>query len=59
MAIFTSFIPNSPITLDQVKLLENDNIVTKKSKGFSELGIKPSSMKVVIKKYLSRYKASY
>tara|TARA_B100000686_G_scaffold354748_1_gene466917 strand:- start:6197 stop:7141 length:945 start_codon:yes stop_codon:yes gene_type:complete len=59
MAILTNFLPNAPITLDQVILLKNDNIVTSKSKGFSELGIKPSSMKVMIKKYLSRYKVSY
>jgi len=59
MARFFIFFPNFPITLDQVKLLETDNIVPPKSKGFSELGIKPISMKVALKKYLLRYRASY
>jgi len=59
IAIFTMFLPNAPITLDQVILLESDNIIQPKSKGFKELGIEPSSMKVMIKKYLMRYKVSY
>ena len=59
MARFFIFFPNFPITLDQVKLLETDNIISPKSKGFSELGIKPVSMKVALKKYLLRYRASY
>ena len=55
MAILFSILPSSPITLDQVRLLEKDNIVLKKEKGFKELGIKPESIYLSAEKYLNRY----
>ena len=59
IALITAIIPNSPITLDQIKLLKVDNIVPSKAKGFKYLGINPTSIQVESKKYLSRYKPSY
>ncbi len=59
LALITFYFPNSPITLDQLKLLKVDNIVPPNSKGLKDLGIKPNSMHIECKKYLSRYKASY
>jgi len=59
MAIFFSILPNAPITLDQVKLLEKDNVVLKKEKGFKELGIKPYSIYSSAEQYLNRYISRY
>ena len=59
MAILFSILPNAPITLDQVRLLEKDNIVLKKEKGFKELGIKPESIYSSAEQYLNRYISRY
>ena len=59
MAILFSIFPNAPITLDQVRLLEKDNIVLKKEKGFKELGIKPESIYLSADQYLNRYISRY
>jgi len=59
MAILFSILPNAPITLDQVRLLEKDNIVLKKEKGFKELGIKPESIYLSAEQYLNRYISRY
>ena len=59
MAILFSIVPNAPITLDQVRLLEKDNIVLKKEKGFKELGIKPESIYSSAEQYLNRYISRY
>ena len=59
MAIFFSILPNAPITLDQVRLLEKDNIVLKKEKSFKELGIKPESIYLSSEQYLNRYISRY
>jgi uncharacterized protein YbjT (DUF2867 family) len=45
-----------PITLDQVKLLVRDNVVTDGAKGFAELGITPSAISAVIDGYLYPYR---
>jgi len=59
MAILFSISPSSPITFDQVRLLEKDNIVPEKEKGFKELGIKPESMFLSAEEYLNRYISRY
>ena len=59
MAILFSILPNAPITLDQVRLLEKDNVVLKKEKGFKELGIKPESIYLSAEQYLNRYISRY
>ena len=59
IAILFSVFPSAPITLDQVRLLEKDNIVPEKEKGFKELGIKPESIFLSAEKYLSRYISRY
>ena len=56
--IFT-FSPVKPITLDQVKLLEKDNIVPEKGLGIEDLGIKPSSIYTISEDYLKRYRTRY
>ena len=59
MAILFSIFPSAPITLDQVRLLEKDNIVPEKEIGFKELGIKPESIFSSAEEYLSRYISRY
>ena len=52
-------VTGAPITLDQVKLLQKDNVVLENVKGFHDLGIKPMSIYVMVEKYLKRYITSY
>ncbi len=59
IGIIFSIVPVAPITLDQVRLLEKDNIVPEKEKGFKELGIKPSSIYLLAEEYLNRYISRY
>ena len=59
IGIIFSIVPVAPITLDQVRLLEKDNIVPAKEKGFKELGIKPSSIYLLAEEYLNRYISRY
>ena len=59
IAILFSIFPSSPITLDQVRLLEKDNIIPEKGKGLKELGIKPSSMYLLAEEYLNRYISTF
>ena len=59
IGIIFSILPVAPITLDQVRLLEKDNIVPEKEKGFKELGIKPSSIYLSAEEYLNRYISRY
>ena len=48
--------PPPPITLDQVRLLQYDNIVSSGSFSFADLGITPVSMEAILPTYLSRYR---
>ena len=59
IAILLSIFPSSPITLDQVRLLEKDNIIPEKVEGFKELGIKPISIYLLAEEYLNRYISRY
>ena len=52
-ASFLQLLPNPPVTRDQLYLLESDNIVSKKAKGFDALGIVPQSVEAHIGDYLA------
>ena len=52
LGFFLGLLPRPPLTIDQVKLLENDNVVGKSVLDFSDLGIKPRSVEVVLSTYL-------
>lgn len=52
-AAFLQFLPNPPVTRDQLYLLEQDNVVGKTAKGFADLGIKPQSVEAHISDYLA------
>jgi len=45
-----------PLTLDQVKNLARDNVVTGRVKTFEDLGIRPTSMEAVLPDYLWRFR---
>jgi uncharacterized protein YbjT (DUF2867 family) len=44
------------LTVDQVRLLERDNIVSQGARGFAELGIQPTAMEAVLDGYLYSYR---
>ena len=43
------------LTLAQVKSLENDNLVGRKSEKFSDLGISPKKLEIILPKIVSRF----
>lgn len=51
-------VENKMITLDQVRNLSRDNVVSPGAKGFADLGITPTAMEAVLPEYLWRYRPS-
>ncbi|HWA60469.1 MAG TPA: complex I NDUFA9 subunit family protein [Caulobacteraceae bacterium] len=49
-------IPSPPLTTDQVRLLQSDNVVSEGAPGLADLGVTPTAMEVVIPTYLWRYR---
>ncbi|MEC7628841.1 MAG: complex I NDUFA9 subunit family protein, partial [Pseudomonadota bacterium] len=54
---FTQFLPNPPLTPDQVIMLRSDNIADDKLPGLGDLGIAPTPIESVLPHYLSRFKS--
>jgi NADH dehydrogenase len=50
------FLPNPPLTRDQLLLLRRDNVVAPGSPGLAELGIAPQAMEAVVPGYLARFR---
>ncbi len=59
-AWFLQWLPNPPLTVDQVTLLEQDNVVSraaeKSARTLQGLGIQPTNMKAILPSYLVRFK---
>ena len=55
-ATFLEFLPKPPLTRDQVRLLERDNVVLPGVLGFGDLGIAPTALELVLPSYLARYR---
>jgi NADH dehydrogenase len=59
-AFFLEFLPNPPLTRDQVLLLERDNVVSKsaerENRTLKGLGIVPTSLEAVVPSYLWRFR---
>jgi NADH dehydrogenase len=53
---FLQFLPSPPLTLDQVRLLKRDNIVSPGAKGLADLGITPTAVEVILPTYLDKYR---
>jgi NADH dehydrogenase len=56
-AMFLQLLPNPILTMDQVRLLKKDNVVSPTAAGLADLGITPTSVEAVIPSYLWRYRA--
>jgi NADH dehydrogenase len=56
-AMFLELLPNPLLTVDQVRLLKKDNVVSTTAAGLPDLGITPTSAEAVIPSYLWRYRA--
>ena len=50
------FLPNPPLTRDQVRLLKRDNVVSGLFPGLIELGVRPTAIEAVIPSYLDRFR---
>jgi NADH dehydrogenase len=44
------------LTVDQVRLLERDNVVSPGARGFHELGVAPTAMEAILDSYLYSYR---
>lgn len=56
MAGFAQWIPNPPLTPDQVELLKHDNVVSGTAPGLAELGIRATAPDVILPTYLDRFR---
>ena len=55
-AAFLGLLPKPPLTLDQVRLLQSDNIVTEGAPGLAELGVSPTTVEAIVPAYLWRFR---
>ena len=54
-ARFFELLPNPPLTRDQLKQLQTDNVVSGDAKGLADLGVTPTPVSAVAPRYLSRF----
>jgi len=50
-------LPMPQLTLDQVRLLKRDNVVSEGASGLANLGITPTSVETIVPTYLDRYRS--
>ncbi|MBK8159940.1 MAG: complex I NDUFA9 subunit family protein [Rhodospirillaceae bacterium] len=55
-ASFLQLLPMPLLTVDQVRLLKKDNVVTAGALGFKELGLTPTALEAVLPTYLDKYR---
>jgi NADH dehydrogenase len=55
-AWFLEKLPVPPLTRDQVKLLEHDNVVSAKARTFKDLGLEPTAVEAILPTYLHQYR---
>ena len=53
LAALLEFLPNPPLTRDQVKLMKRDNVVEGKALTLEDLGIAPASVEEILPTYIS------
>jgi NADH dehydrogenase len=56
LAYFLEFLPDPPLTRDQIKLLQVDNVVGPGMPGLAALGIPPMALELVLPTYLDRFR---
>jgi NADH dehydrogenase len=58
LSSITGGLLSGPVTSDQIKQLQSDNVVSQGARGLRELGITPTSMDAILPEYLWRYRPS-
>jgi uncharacterized protein YbjT (DUF2867 family) len=56
MATLTGWLPGAPISRDQWLMLQSDNVVAPKAKGFKALGVTPTTLDAVAHGWLVQYR---
>lgn len=56
MGQLLQILPQAPLTADQVRLLKQDNIVSKGALTFADLGIEPEPVEAIVPTYLWRFR---
>lgn len=56
LARLTGWLPAAPITLDQWRMLQSDNVVAPKALGLSDLGVAPTPLAAVADQWLVQYR---
>ncbi|MDR3518302.1 MAG: complex I NDUFA9 subunit family protein [Azospirillaceae bacterium] len=56
LAGLLEWLPNPPLTRDQVALLQTDNVVPGGANGLVELGIAPTAIDLILPTYLARFR---
>lgn len=56
VGFFCGFLPTPPLTVDQVRVLETDNVLEKNTPGLKDLGVSPTAAEAVLPSYLSQYR---
>lgn len=51
------WLPEPPLTRDQVELLKSDNVVAPDAKTLQDLGITPTPIELIVPDYLARYRS--
>lgn len=54
--IFANLLPNPPLTPDQVRSLQADNVLEENAPGLKELGVSPTPVEAVLPTYLWQYR---
>ncbi len=55
-AMFLQLLPVPPLTRDQVRLLEHDNVVNTSALTFADLGMQPQAIEAILPTYLDIYR---
>jgi uncharacterized protein YbjT (DUF2867 family) len=55
-AAFLEWLPKPPLTRDQVRLLQRDNVATPDRPGLLELGLTPTAAELILPTYLDRFR---
>jgi NADH dehydrogenase len=55
-AAFLEWLPVPPLTRDQVRMLQRDNVVSPGMPGLAELGIAPTALELILPTYLDKYR---
>jgi uncharacterized protein YbjT (DUF2867 family) len=58
-AVFLQFLPNAPLTPDQVRMLAVDNVVPEGEPGLAALGINATAAEAIVPTYLARFHNVY